>query len=191
MKKTILILAGLLSLNLSAAVPPPEKLLPANTFGFLTVPDANALRGAGEASASSKMWNDPAMAAFAKKVEDGLREMILDPLREQAGIEPAEYLELAQGQVTVALTDSLFDRDLPGLLLLVDSVKKADALEGKLKKLRDTLREQDQPFAKRLIRGVEFTAIRPPAEGPEILIGLWASTTATWRRCWWHRPAAA
>jgi len=172
MKKTILILAGLLSLNLSAAVPPPEKLLPANTFGFLTVPDANALRGAGEASASSKMWNDPAMAAFAKKVEDGLREMILDPLREQAGIEPAEYLELAQGQVTVALTDSLFDRDLPGLLLLVDSAKKADALEGKLKKLRDTLREQDQPFAKRLIRGVEFTAIRPPAEGPEILIGL-------------------
>lgn len=174
MKKTTLLIAGLLlSLNLSAAVPPPEKLLPGNTFAVLTVPDTANLRDAFGDSSIAKMWADPAMKAFATKIEAGIDEHVLKPLRENAGFEPTDYLELAQGQITFALTDSLFEKNLPGFLLLVDSRKKADALETKLGEMREKLQENDQPFAKRQIRGVEFTVIKPGGEDePEVLIGL-------------------
>ena len=62
MNKRFKILAWLASLSFigHAAVPTPEKLLPAGTLGVFTVPDCAKARAAYDANASSQLWRDPA-----------------------------------------------------------------------------------------------------------------------------------
>ena len=75
------LLVGLSSAN-QAAVPPPEKLLPADTLGVITVPDYAKARAAYEANASSQLWRDPAMKPFTeklmKKVNEEYRVVAID-----------------------------------------------------------------------------------------------------------------
>ena len=93
------LLVGLSSAN-QAAVPPPEKLLPADTLGVITVPDYAKARAAYEANASSQLWRDPAMKPFTEKLMNKVREEFITPLERQLGVKFADYSGLAQGQFT-------------------------------------------------------------------------------------------
>src|SRR5688572_33047125 len=54
-------------LPVQVAVPPAEKLLPADTLGFFTVPDWAKGQAAYSNSAMGQLWADPAMKAFKEK----------------------------------------------------------------------------------------------------------------------------
>ena len=101
----------------------PEKILPINTFAVVTVPDLNAARKLFNPDPLSLMWSDPSMAAFTGKIEKAFRENVMDRIREEASVDPAEIWNLAQRQVTIALTHQP-DQSSPGVILLVDSGKK-------------------------------------------------------------------
>ena len=70
MNKRFKILAWLASLSFigHAAVPTPEKLLPAETLGVFTVPDCAKATAAYDANASSQLWRDPALKPFKDKL---------------------------------------------------------------------------------------------------------------------------
>src|SRR6266542_5615123 len=70
---------------IQAAVPPPEKLLPADTLGVFTVPDYAKARAAYEANASSQLWRDPAMKPFTGKLMNKVKEEFITPLERQLG----------------------------------------------------------------------------------------------------------
>ena len=122
-----IILVTLLNLPAWSAVT-PEKILPINTFAVVTVPDLNAARKLFKADPLSLMWNDPSMAAFTGKIEEAFRENVMDRIREEASVDPTEIWNLAQRQVTVALTRQP-DQSSPGVILLVDSGKKIVELD--------------------------------------------------------------
>ena len=163
-----------------AKAPPPYKLLPADTVAMITAPSANALRAALKEFPLAQFWNDPAMAEFAAVVEKSIKEKFLAPMRERAGGEnPGEFLLLAQGQVTIGLTMPPKGKQEPGILLLIDSGKMADALAKKMEEARAKLREKDRVIVERDIRGVKFYSVKRPEgdeairrRGPEFHIGL-------------------
>ena len=81
--------ALVLALPASAAVPPAEKLLPADTLVVLTIPDFDKASAAAKEFAFAQLWNDPAMKPFTYKFETKLRELL-------AGIGPSAVLRVSR-----------------------------------------------------------------------------------------------
>ena len=140
----------------------PQNVLPANAFAVATVPDMNAARAAIKGTPMVQLWGDPAMEAFAAKFEKAWNDNVLAPLELFADIKPAEYLELAQGQITLAVTREPGQMQ-PGVIVLIDSGKQADALAEKMERLEDLLDDQRADHERLRIKGTDF--IRIVAQG--------------------------
>ena len=89
---------------LHAAIAPAENLLPADTLAFFTVPDCAGFRTAAKTSPQMMFWNDPTMKAFHDKFMAKLTEKFLAPLEKDLGLKVANFLDLPQGQFTLAVT---------------------------------------------------------------------------------------
>src|SRR5262249_29710272 len=86
----------------------------------------------------------------------------VDPLERQMGIKFADYADLAQGQVTLAVTQNEWDGKsdkLPGFLLLVDSREKSEVLKTNLATLRKKWVDSGKQIRNDKIRDVEFTTL--------------------------------
>ena len=93
-------LAGVPALH--ADLPPAPQLLPSDTLALVTVPDWTRASEQLGASAGGRLWGDPAMRRFREQVEKTLSERLAGDL-EPLGIRPADFIALAQGQLTLAL----------------------------------------------------------------------------------------
>lgn len=147
-----------------AAVPPPEKLLPADTLFTLCVPDAAKLRGVFEKSAWNKFWNDPVMRPFREKFMAKWNAELITPLERDLGVKLADYTSLPQGQVTLALTQNGWtgqpgNNAEPGLLLLLDAGTNAAQLKTNLAALRRKWTDAGKALQVEKIREVEFVVV--------------------------------
>ena len=140
----------------------PETILPINTFAVATVPDLNAARQLFKANPLSRMWNDPSMTDFTGKIEKAFRENVMDRIREEASVDPIEIWNLAQRQVTVALTRQP-GQSSPGVILLVDSGKKVAELDRGMLLLREALVDNQVDHERLRIEATDF--LRMPVPG--------------------------
>ena len=148
--------------SIYAAVPPAENLLPADTVGFLTVPDCSALRTAAKTSPQLLFWNDPAMKPFHDKFMSKLTETFAAALEKDLGLKIADFADLPQGQFTIALTanGSTGNDDIPpGLVLLLDSRDKSDQLKSNLAELVKKWNSDGRALRTTSIHGLTFTVI--------------------------------
>ncbi len=141
---------------------PPEDLLPAHTLAVATIPDMIRLRAAIAQTPASRLWNDEAMRPFTTKFATGFHQHVLDGVQAGAGAWFREHLDLAQGQMTLAMIAPAAGLKTPGFLVIVDTGKRADALATKLRLLRETLNLRRSPFKLRTLRGVEFLELPAP-----------------------------
>ncbi|MSR66974.1 MAG: hypothetical protein EXS24_06330 [Pedosphaera sp.] len=161
------------AVSVSAATPAPQKLLPPDTLLVATVPDANGLRASLNTMPMMMLWNDPAMSAFAKKIEAGIKEGLAQAEKE-SGLKLADLQELFQGQITlgVAMPKQAFNpNQIPSLIVIVDSGAKADLLAKKFKEIKDKAAEGGQPLKATKIGGVEFFS-PPGADGDKVYAGV-------------------
>ena len=178
MKKSLAILLSLAFFHLTrAAIPPAENLLPSDTLLVLTVPDGAGLRAAAGRSPSWLFWNDPAMDAFRKKFEAKFKESFVAPLEQNLGVKLADYTDLLQGQLTVAITQNGWtggeDLRQPGVLLLLDAGSKSDLLKTNLAALLKKWTEGGKPVHTADIRGISFSVLPLASyELPSALYGL-------------------
>src|SRR5262245_33742436 len=118
-----------------AAVPAPDSLLASDTLVLFTVPDYAKAKSIWAQWPSTRLWNDPAIKPFRDKFTAKLKSEFLEPLERELGIKLADYKDLAQGQVTFAVTQNEWDGKsdkMPGFLLLVDSKDKSEVLKTNL-----------------------------------------------------------
>src|ERR1041384_5355829 len=136
-----LILDGLaLAIRLEAASPPAGvpaagRLLPADTLFLVSIPDCDKAVAFVKESAPAKLWQDPALTAFKERLAQRWIEDFQQPLERQLGIKFLDYLDLLHGQLTFALTQNGWTTRpdaKPGLLLLLDTKDKQDALKARL-----------------------------------------------------------
>jgi len=166
----LLSLMGALAFTGRAAVT-PESILPANTFALSTVPDVSAARVALNSAPLTRLWNDPSMARFTEKFSFAVEKNILEPLLIQGNFDINEYSSLLQGQLTFALTREVGE-EIPGVIFILDSGKKFEALKEKLADLRETLVDNDVPHNRLRIQGADFIHIKAPEERGPMNLGL-------------------
>lgn len=157
-----LALLACLPLAVHAAVPPPEKLLPSDTLGVITVPDYGKARTAYGESPACQLWRDPAMKPFVEKFEKKFTEEVITPLERDLGVKLADYTELAQGQFTLAVIQNGWEGKedrLPAWLVLIDSKEKSGQLKTNLAGLRKKWIDGGKKLKTEKIRDVEFTTL--------------------------------
>jgi hypothetical protein len=163
-KWQILGLAALLWLSFGAlgAPPPVEKLLPEDTLFLLTAPDYAKLRDIFSKMPQVQFWNDPAMKPFREKFLSRVKQDFTEPLERELNVRFDDYLNLPQGQVTVAITQNGWQGKadpLPAFLLLVDAKDKSAQLKTSLADFRKKWLEAKKPLKVEKVRNFEFMVL--------------------------------
>lgn len=171
MKQVALVLVAILGLPaavIGQSVPPADKLLPADTLGVITVPDMAAARRLFNQSPQMQLWRDPALAPFVNKFWSKLETQLLQPLEQEMGTSLTNFLGLAQGQLTLAVTRNGWPVEAgatPGLAILIDARDQAERLTQVLAEGRTKLAAKGEPMKTQRIGGTEFLVltVQPPA----------------------------
>src|ERR1051325_1594817 len=145
--------------TLSAAVPPPEKLLPADTVAVVTVPDWDKTVVFWNGSASGRFWDDPVMKAFRDKFEKRFREEVVEPWERDLGVKLADVAGLARGQVALGVVKGGEKPDDLRAIILLDAKDKKDALAAKLAELKKKWVDAGKELKTEKVRDVEFTTL--------------------------------
>src|SRR6266404_2771478 len=164
LKVFLLLGAGLFSagLNVIAAIPAAEKILPDDTLVLLTVPDFTKLREIYKSAPQGQFWSDSAMKPFRDKLVSKWQEEFVKPLERELNVKFDDYTSLPQGQVTFALTQNGWqgkDEQLMGLLVLLDTKDKSGQLKTNLADLRKKWVDAGKPIKSEKIRDIEFSVI--------------------------------
>jgi hypothetical protein len=147
---------------LRAAVPPVENLLPADTLAFFAVPDCAAVRAAAKQSPGWLFWGDPAMKPFHDHFVAKWNEQYVAPLERDLGVKVADFMDLPQGQLTLAVTvngSNGHDDVPPGLLLLLDTKDKSDLLKTNLAALVKKWTDAGRTLRTEKFHGLAFTVV--------------------------------
>jgi hypothetical protein len=150
-----------LALTASAVVPPVERLLPDDTLFVVTIPDFTKMREIYRTSPQTQFWNDPAMKPFKEKFLAKMSEDLIHPLEHELGVEFADYTNLLQGQVTLAVTQNDWpakDGQHPGILFLMDAKDKSGQLTKNLSDIRKKWTEAGKTLRTQKVRNIEFAA---------------------------------
>jgi hypothetical protein len=145
-----------------AAIAPAENLLPSDTLAFFTVPDCAALRAVSKVSPQMMLWNDAAMKPFHDKFMAKLNEKFTAPLEHDLGVKAADFMDLPQGQFTLAVTvngSTGHDDVPPGILLLLDTKGKSDSLKTNLAALQKKWVADGRALRTEKFHGLAFTVV--------------------------------
>jgi hypothetical protein len=158
----LLLVLGGFCLDASAAILPPEKLLPKDTALLVTVPDSLAAWGILTNSPFGRLWRDPVVKAFKDKFTDKFGSSVITPLERSLGVQLSAYSGLAQGQATFALLP-ISQPDKPedhfAKIFLLDTKDRAAQLRTNLADIRQKWAAASKPMKTRKIHEVEFTTL--------------------------------
>ncbi len=146
--------------NLNASILPAEKLLPEDTLVVVGTPDFPSLREFYLTSPQTRFLNDPAMKPFTDKFLAKIREELVQPLERELGVKFDDYTDLAQGQLTFAITQNGWQGSsdpLPAALLLLDTKGRSSQLKTNLTDLRRRWVDAGKTLKSEKIRNLEFT----------------------------------
>ena len=161
-RKAFTTLVVLAATHLPAAIPPAEKILPADTMFMVSIPDCTKLRNILARSAPGRFWNDPAMKPFRDKFVAKWTEGFLAPLERDLGVKFDDFRTLPQGQLTFAVTQESWQGKSevqPGLLLLLDTRDQGSQLKTNLVNLRKKWTDAGRTIKAEKIRDVEFFVV--------------------------------
>jgi hypothetical protein len=164
MKRCLVLFSALLAAGLttaSAAVPPPEQLLPGDTLLVATIPDADKARAAWNTTPGAMLWAAPEMKAFRDKFMGRLNSDVIAPIEKELGVKFADYTSLARGQVTFALFytgEAAPGKDPDGVILIDTKDKSADAARL-LADLKKRWADSGKALKTQRIRDVEFSTV--------------------------------
>jgi hypothetical protein len=153
----------------SAAIPPAETLLPADTLVVFGVPDCSALRAAAQQSPQWLLWNDPAMKPFRHDFTVKWEQKFIAPLEQNLGIKISDYLPLLQGQLTFAITRNGWGgpkRATPALVLLLDAGDKGDLLATNLAALTQQWRDSGKALRTETLEDIKFSVLLLSSNSP-------------------------
>ncbi len=151
-----------LATSVSAAIPPVENLLPADTLFLLEAPNCAALRAASHQSPQWLFWNDPAMKPFHDKFVAKWDAEFIAPLERDLGVNLDDFANLPQGQFAFALTQNGWtgtNDANPGLLLLLDTKNKSNLLKTNLANLRQKWTQAGKSLQTETLHGIPFSVV--------------------------------
>ena len=161
-RKVFIAFAALATTHVQAAIPPAEKILPADTLFVVSIPDCTKLSDILAKSSPWRFWNDLAMKPFHDKFMTKWTEGFIAPLERDLGVKFDDFRTLPQGQLTVAVTPDGWQGKAdaqPGLLLLLDTRDQSGQLKTNLANLRKKWTDAGRAIKAEKIRDVEFFVV--------------------------------
>lgn len=155
--------------SISAAIPPAENLLPADTLALVTVPDWSALHADMQQSPQWMLWSDPAMKPFHDHFIAKWDEKVIGSLEQSLGIKIDDYLPLLQGQLTFAITQNGWDgtdNTSPAMVLLLDAKGKGDLLATNLAALKKSWTASGKPVRTQTLQDIKFSIVTLSSNAP-------------------------
>lgn len=142
-------------------VVPAEKLLPDDTLAMFTIPDFNRAREIYHNSPQGQFWSDPAMKDFKDKFWNKFSANVLGPLQKDLGVRFDDYVNLPQGQLTLAFIQNGWagKEGEPSLLLLLDTKSKSAQLTTNLNELKKKWANAGKNIRTEKIRDVDFSIV--------------------------------
>ena len=159
------------SANAAKAAPPLEALLPAETLLIVAAPDYAAAKKHFKASASGQFWDSAEFKPFRKKLTDGFEANVLDKIEEKLALELETFEELASGAVALAVVAGQGAGEEPGLLLLLDAVRKSFTLRRALSRMKREWKKDDRKVDDSEIGGIDFTTVSDPVGNGRVHVG--------------------
>jgi hypothetical protein len=152
---------GCFCLGATAAVLPPEKLLPRDTALVVTEPDSVAGWTAWTNSPYGRLWNDPQFRPFRDKFMDKFSSDVTGPLEKNLGVKLSDYTGLAQGQITFAIVPVTEGGKAPRFakLFLLDTKDKAAQLRTNLADVKQKWATAGKAMKSQKIREMDFTTL--------------------------------
>jgi hypothetical protein len=144
------------------SAPAAEQLLPDDTLLMFTIPDCGKAREVWGKLPMAQLWSDPVMKPARDKFTARMQEELLTPLERDLGIKVNDYLSLARGQLTMALTLNGWDggeNGRPGALLIVDTRDKQPQLDKFLADFRKKWTDAGKSLQTEKIRELEFFSV--------------------------------
>ena len=159
-----LAMGGALSLSVAQAdTKPAANLLPEDTLAVITVPNIAKTNKAYETAPINKMVEDPAFKPFINKLSDSVQKHLFGPIEKEFSIDFAKLAELAQGQVTLAITPGAeLGKSLPGFMALVDVGSNKSKAEALINNVKTQLSRKDVSFSEKRLQGSSFLEIGIP-----------------------------
>jgi len=144
--KLVLWFAALtLAFQCQSAEIPHEKIVPADTLLFVTIPDYDKAVNLGKNSPGGMFINDPSMEAFVKKFSSKWRSDVVEPLEKELGIKFSDYSGIVKGQVSFCL--SLLTGNEPSAMPEVAITLMIESRDGK-DNLTKALQDIKQKYTK-------------------------------------------
>jgi len=146
----------------AAAVPAAPQLLPPDTIAFVTTTNWKTAEVAWKSNNLGRLWEDPSMRAFRSKLEERFRKEVLTRYEQQLGIQFADYIALARGQVTLASIRAGWQPNgasLPPWVLIIDADDRSSAAKTLLDDTAKRLRAANKTVQPIKIRQVEFQTL--------------------------------
>lgn len=137
---------------------------------MITIPNWTEATSRFEASPTGRMLADPAMQPFRDNLKKKLGEKYLGTLEKDLGLSPEKFIDLIQGQLTVAVIQGDWngeDDTEPGWVVILDAGDKESALREQLTEVRKKLTTADRGVRTERVRDVEFTRVEIEEAGDE------------------------
>jgi Protein of unknown function (DUF3352) len=133
---------------------PNDRLLPANTYLYVTVPNVTELKTRFAKTHTGQMLHDPKLADFLGDVHKKLAE-ISDEVQKHIGVKLTDIFELPDGEVSLAV---LLPTDAKKLAVaaLVDFGKSRSTVETILKSADEALAKDGFKKASRDVEGTQL-----------------------------------
>lgn len=148
---------------------------------MITVADWQATAESIRTSPAGKLWGSPDMRPFRQNLESKLSEILNEKVTQGLGIQIKDYVELLQGQLTLAVTQDEWqgdDQGEPGWSVVLDVGDKQDQLRSRLEEVRKKLSDANQTVKTERIRDVEFSRIEIPGSDFDVDIFFGQSGSA-------------
>ena len=159
----------LIVFSISAAIPPAENLLPADTLFMFSVPDCSVLRAAAQQSPQWMLWNDPAMKPFRDDFTTKWNSKFIAPLEQSLGVKIGDYWPLLQGQFTFAVTQNGWEGSgnaEPAFILLLDAKDKGNLLATNLAALKKEWTTSGRPVRTEVLQDIKFSVLTLSSNAP-------------------------
>ena len=132
-----------------SAEPKPETLVPEDALAILTIPHFPDAKAAFWNDPFVRLFQDPAMKKYTRRIQSAWETFVVQNLEENLEIQLNDYVELLNGQLTLALflrqhpLDAQPDLDI---LLALDSGDEAAQLKTRLADIRRRFADAGRPL---------------------------------------------
>lgn len=133
------LVVGLAGSVAAAVVPPASTLMPQNTVGFLSIPNAPEFRARWESTQVAAMARDESMRPFAEQFRSGM-ESRFGQLPDRVGVALDDMLAAAGGEVAVGLVRRPGERAI--VVAMLDSTGRAAERDAMLQRVDERLRSR-------------------------------------------------